>query len=190
MAKEISKEQMALYNSIKNDVKKANQRLVRLERTYGQDSWASKRLASRLDTEKVQAFTNQGRIRLNQSMSINQMLAIKKATEQFLSSKTSTLSGIKKIIPEQKKGIEKLLADGKEVDEKDIETVYEMLSDEDFNNLKDKIRYDALVDLMINAKELKQTQAQFRQQVEQYIIEGNDMDFVARLERLYDKFIK
>ena len=95
--KELTPEQEQLHKELKVLVKRANQRLVRLERNFGVDSWASKKLKARLSTERLKAFSNNNRIRLNKSMSTTQLRAVKKATEQFLNSKTSTVAGIKSI---------------------------------------------------------------------------------------------
>lgn len=47
-----------LYNELRKLVKRANQRLVRLERFTGyKDSWASKILHNKLDSEKLNAWT-------------------------------------------------------------------------------------------------------------------------------------
>lgn len=49
---------LELYNELRKLVKKANQRLVRLERFTGrQNSWSSKILRNKLDTEKLNAWT-------------------------------------------------------------------------------------------------------------------------------------
>ena len=84
---------LELYNELRKLVKKANQRLVRLERFTGrQNSWASKILRNKLDTVKLNAWTVKNRIRINKNMSIKQLKAIKRATENFINSKTSTKS--------------------------------------------------------------------------------------------------
>lgn len=86
-------ENLELYNEIRKLIKRANQRLVRLERFTGrQNSWASKILRNKLDSEKLNAWTVKGRIRINKNMSKTQLHAIKRATENFLNSKTSTKS--------------------------------------------------------------------------------------------------
>lgn len=49
---------LELYNELRKLVKRANQRLVRLERFTGRrNSWASKILRNKLDTEKLNAWT-------------------------------------------------------------------------------------------------------------------------------------
>ena len=97
MKKELTKEEQALFNELKKLSKRANQRIVRLERAFGTDNIAIKNLKDKLATEKLQAWTQKGRVRVNKNMSITQMKATIKETERFLKSPTSTRRGIKKI---------------------------------------------------------------------------------------------
>ena len=46
-----------LLNKLRLDIKRANQRLVRLERQFGKGTWGAGRLESKLDTERLQAWT-------------------------------------------------------------------------------------------------------------------------------------
>lgn len=91
----MNKEERKLYAELQRDVKKANQRILDIERQFGKGSWAVRNLYNRLESEKVQALTKSGRISLSQSMSKAQLKAIQSATEKFLNSKTSTITGIK-----------------------------------------------------------------------------------------------
>lgn len=97
MKKELTKEEQALFNELKKLSKRANQRIVRLERAFGTDNIAIKNLKDKLAIEKLQAWTSKGRVRVNKNMSIIQMKATIKETERFLKSPTSTRRGIKKI---------------------------------------------------------------------------------------------
>ena len=54
---EISQEQKELYEELKKLAKRANQRIVCLEREFGKDKWAVKNLRDRLDTQKLNAWT-------------------------------------------------------------------------------------------------------------------------------------
>ena len=78
MAKKIeqTKEEQEVYQNLKKLSKRANQRLVRLERAFGKDRWGAKELKSLLDVEPLQAWTNAGRVRAAKSMSLNDMLIV------------------------------------------------------------------------------------------------------------------
>ena len=71
--KELNEEQTKLYNELKRLSKQANQRIVRLERTFGKDTWATKKLKSKIETEPLQSWTSTGRVRVNKSMTITQI---------------------------------------------------------------------------------------------------------------------
>lgn len=94
--KELTREELELYNELKKLSKRANQRIVRLERSFGKDTWGTKYLKTKLATEPLQAWTRSGRVRVNKSMTVTQMKATIKATREFLNSSISTSRGIKK----------------------------------------------------------------------------------------------
>lgn len=94
--KELTREEQELFNELKKLSKRANQRIVRLERSFGKDTWGTKYLKTKLATEPLQAWTRSGRVRVNKSMTVSQMKATIKATKEFLNSSISTRRGIKK----------------------------------------------------------------------------------------------
>ena len=94
--KELTREEQELFNELKKLSKRANQRIVRLEREFGKDTWATKYLKEKLATEPLQAWTISGRVRVNKSMTDIRMRATIKATKEFLNSSISTKRGIKK----------------------------------------------------------------------------------------------
>ena len=94
--KELTREEQELFNELKKLSKRANQRIVRLEREFGKDTWATKYLKEKLATEPLQAWTISGRVKVNKSMTVTQMKATIKATKEFLNSSISTKRGVKK----------------------------------------------------------------------------------------------
>ena len=94
--KELTREEQELFNELKKLSKRANQRIVRLERSFGKDTWATKYLKDKLATEPLQAWTTSGRVKVNKLMTVTQMKATIKATKEFLNSNISTRRGIKK----------------------------------------------------------------------------------------------
>lgn len=94
--KDLTREEQELYNELKKLSKRANQRIVRLEREFGKDTWATKYLKEKLATEPLQAWTISGRVKANKSMTVTQMKATIKATKEFLKSSISTKRGVKK----------------------------------------------------------------------------------------------
>lgn len=88
--------EVSLFNDMKRLAKKANQRILRLERLTGQTgTFATKQLYDYLDSEMLQAVTPKGRIAVRKSFSETQMKAIIKATNQFLEG-VSSVADVKK----------------------------------------------------------------------------------------------
>ena len=94
--KELTREEQVLFSELKKLSKRANQRIVRLEREFGKDTWATKYLKEKLATEPLQAWSISGRVKANKSMTVTQMKATIKATKEFLNSSISTKRGVKK----------------------------------------------------------------------------------------------
>lgn len=94
---ELSKEQQALYNELKTLAKRANQRIVRLERLQGTgDILSIRQLRNKLASTNLQAWTSSGRIKASKSMSEIQMKGAIKAAKTFLANPYTTKSGAKK----------------------------------------------------------------------------------------------
>lgn len=190
---EISQEQQKLYEELKKLAKRANQRIVRLEREFGKDKWAVKNLRDRLDTQKLNAWTKTGRIKYNKSMSITELRAVTKATKQFLNSQTSTKRGIKQV---RKKQIESLRislsTDEKEFTFEEAETFYRLFEDTDYTFFirKYDIPASAFNDLIQEAKEYNNTFDDFLENLEIYITIGNDKELLTRAQAIYEKYVK
>ena len=187
----MSAEQEKLYNELKKLTKRANQRLVRLERYSGRsDSWAAKRLKEKLEIEKLQAWTGKNRIRLNKKMTVTQLKAVTKATEQFLKSKTSTKRGIEKVKKSAIKGIKLTVSDEDLITDEEAETLYNMLGNE---YVKDLTQYIPASDFWIMieaAKEFKDTEESFLERIDMYIEYGNDETMREKLKVIYNKYVK
>lgn len=190
---EISQEQKELYEELKKLAKRANQRIVRLEREFGKDKWAVKNLRDRLDTQKLNAWTKTGRIKYNKSMSITELRAVTKATKQFLNSQTSTKRGIQQV---RKKQIESLRislsTDEKEFTFEEAETFYRLFEDTDYTFFirKYDIPASAFNDLIQEAKEYNNTFDDFLENLEIYITIGNDKELLTRAQAIYEKYVK
>lgn len=188
---ELNEKQQELYNELKKLSKRANQRLVRLEREFGKDTWASKKLRNRLESEMIQAWTSSSRIKVNKSMSTTQMRAIIKATQQFLASKTSTVSGVKKVKKTTISGLARSLGtDDTKLTDEEAETLYDMLSDDYVTDLIKYIPASDFWALIEDAKEQHDTESQFINRIKDYIDYGNDKDMVMKLQAIYIKYVK
>ena len=190
----LSDKHQELYNEVRKEVKRANQRLVRIERETGRNSWAGKRLESKLDSY-INAWTDSGRIRINKSMSMTKLHAIQKATQQFLESQTSTVGGIKKTIKNQKLGIKQSLSKDygdtvEELSDEEVEALYDMFSDDYSKDVMQFIPSSDIWQLIIDAKENRDTKTQFLERISTYLDYGNDVDMKKKISHIYTKFVK
>lgn len=189
---EMTEEQAELFRELTKLSKRANQRLVRLEREFGKDTWASKKLRNRLDTEPLQAWTKTGRVKVNKKMSIVQLRATIKATNQFLNSQTSTKTGIKKVREKQIQRISKALGT-EEVDlsYEEAETLYTMFEDTDFTFFVPKyLTASEFWAIIEEAKEENLDVNEFTELLRQYIEFGNDIEMLTRIRAIYEKYVK
>lgn len=187
----LDSEQQKLFNELKKLSKRANQRIVRLEREFGKDTWATKKLRDRLATEPLQAWTKTGRVRVNKKMTITQMKATIKATQQFLNSKTSTKRGIKQVRKTTIKNLAKSLGTEEEdLTNDEAETLYNMLSDDYVSDILKYIPASDFWALIEDAKEAGDTQESFISRISNYIEFGNDVNMRNKLIMIYEKYVK
>lgn len=172
-------------------VSKANARLDALQRRFKSGTWASKKLANRLSAGKLKMWSRQGKIKLNKRMTNTQLLAVNKAVNQFLKSKTSTKQGISDVRERTIETLRRTLSD--EVEEltyDEAETYYEMFGDNDFDTLADKIPSSALQNIIIDAIDEDDSLNDFIQRLEDYSgLSMNDLDLRERANRLYEKYV-
>ena len=177
-----------LFNELRELAKRANQRIVRIERFTGrQDAWAVANLRNRLDTEKLNAWTPKGRIKYNKSMNITELRAVIKATKNFLNSATSTKRGIEEVRQKQIKGLGLSL----DIEEEDAEFFYRLFEDTDYSFFVPKyITASAMNDLIQESIEYRYNVDRYLEALEIYITIGNDTEMRARAIALYKKEIE
>lgn len=188
---ELNSEQQQLFNELKKLSKRANQRIVRLEREFGKDTWATKKLRNKLEAEPLQAWSKTGRVKVNKSMTVTQMKATIKATQQFLNSKTSTKRGIKQIKKTTIKRLAKSLGTEEEdLTDEEAEALYDMLSDDYVTDILKYIPASDFWALIEDAKEAGDNQDSFISRISDYIEFGNDVDMRNKLIMIYEKYVK
>lgn len=174
-----------LYDELKSEVKKANQRLVRLEREFGKESWASKKLRNKLDSELIGAWTDSSRIKLNKSMNLTQLRAVAKATRQFLNSKTSTVSGVKKQIKAIKKGFQKSF----DISEEEAEVIFEAMEEDIIQYAYRYIEPSEFWDVIEEAKELNYSEEKFIDSFARHANIIPDDDLKEKLMLIYERYV-
>ncbi len=116
------------YKKLTHIVKIANNRLKRMQEFTGKDvSWSAYYLQSKLDNLKVNAWSNNF-ITISKEMSNDQLQRVYNATRNFLTYKTSTITGIKKSIKETTNAI----GYNFDVTKEEAETLYRLSDDDTF----------------------------------------------------------
>ena len=107
MRKKISmtQEQAALYRELKQLAKLSNQRIVRIERNFGYNTYVVQKLREKMESTPLKAWTEKGRVRVRKDFTEIQMRAIIKELKAFRSNLFTTKRGIKKA---KKRGIESI----------------------------------------------------------------------------------
>lgn len=172
-------------------VSKANARLDSLQRRYRSGTWASKKLANRLGSNKMKMWTRKGKVKIGKNPTKSQLIALNKAITQFLNSQTSTKKGIRAT---REKTIESLRGtlstDVEEMSYDDAEKFYEMFGNNDFQTIADKIGSSALQACIEDAIENGDSESDFAKRLEWYGGVGmNDLDMRDAANRLYEKYV-
>lgn len=190
-APKYTKERAKLMAETRKLVSDANRRLKGLNQAGYKGTWASKKLVERLDTKILNAWSKQGKIKVNKTLTNTQLKAIQKATQQFMSSQTSKVSGIKKVKESTLDSLRATLSKDIELDEMDVETAYEMLSNKDFDyfNNADRVGASTMWALIEDAKEYNQSEDTFISRLLNMYDSSNDLDAIERAKRLYDRYI-
>lgn len=180
-----------LYNELLKLSKRANQRLVRLERNFGRISWAGKILRTNLDTEVANGWTAGNRVRVSKNMSITQLRHSIKVTNNFLNSATSTKRGIDKVRTTTIKSLSKsLLKKGEQITYDEAEVLYDFLSDDYAQDIISYAQASRTWNLILYAQEKNSSLNDFIKSVDRYITTGTDQDMVDDLKYIYDKYVK
>ena len=190
-APKYTKERAKIMADTRKIVDQANRRLKGLNQAGYKGTWASKKLADRLDTKVLNAWNKQGKIKINKTLTNTQLKAIQKATQQFMTSQTSKVSGIKKVKESTLDSLRATLSKDIELDDIDVESAYEMLSNKDFDyfNNVDRVGASTMWALIEDAKEYNQTEDTFISRLLNMYNSSNDLDAIERAKRLYDRYI-
>lgn len=105
---EMSNDEKKLFNELKHEVVKANQRIRKLLNLGIEEPFAVKQLHDYLGSNSIQAITKSGYISLKSDYNLQQLLGIKRATKDFLSD-VSTYREIKKLKQEYEQKLGKTL---------------------------------------------------------------------------------
>ena len=186
------------YGDLLKKVRKANQRIQRIQSRYGESSWAVNQLYERIDNDNIRGISAlTGNIRVDKNMSDIQLKAIKKATEIFLDPKktqTSTLRGITKAINNMQDALKKHYSDfdpenPKILTDRDAEKLYNIVEIKDLRNTVEQIGASETWTRVLRAKEQNLSKKQFINLFKNVDVNINDKDIKADLERIYNMYM-
>lgn len=185
-------------DSLQKLIKRANQKIFRIEKRYGKDRWAVKKLKSNLDNDLLNAWTEKGRIRIPKNASEDDLEKIKLITEKFVTKEQSSLRSIAKIEARTKEAIRNKTSLSSKPNEQivnklsneDVELIYDALDDDNIQWLMDEARIGSDVWVFIaEAKDKRETKDQFVDRVSLYIKRTNDLEVKERLESIFSDFV-
>lgn len=187
----LSREEQELYNELKKLSKRANQRIVRLEREFGKDTWATKYLKEKLATEPLQAWTLSGRVKVNKSMTVTQMQATIKFTKEFLNSSISTKRGIKKAKQKAIKTLKtRFSTDVSEISYEEAEVLTHFFDDKEVNGITNYIKGSDVLAIIEEAREKNFDYETFSNIMNGYIIYNKGKGNIESIIRkIYIKYV-
>lgn len=176
--KEMTNEELKLYNELNKLAKRANQRLLRIERlTKKKGLFASKQLYDYL--ESVEGVSKTGRVRVSKSFTESQMVAIIKATKNFLEDTKNSLTGE---LRRQKQEVEKSI--GKRISWASLSTLY--TASELYKWADDDEQFGSKFWQDFAPLVFEQSKLEWVDYCARYIDKINDMTVLNRLKALYD----
>lgn len=174
-------------------VEKVNRRLKQLDvnQVYGTYSVNKMLKAIRSENKIDYRRGRSQKIRVNvRGLTKSQQRYYQKVFETFLDSKTSSVLGLIDSRTRTRAKLKRSLGnivDRKMTDE-DIDDFYDLVTNDDFRYLADKIGDSEVYILLNYAKENQLSEPKFEDLMRQYIT-TNNVDVRRKAERLYDKFI-
>ena len=134
-------------------------------------------------------WSKKGKIRLPKNPTRQQLLAVNKAVDQFLKSKTSTNKGIQDIKRKQIDAIKlRRSIEDEDFTEEDAEDFYDMFGNDDFQSFAEKIGASALQEIIYDSIKEDDSEADFIDRLDLYI-ELNNLDIREKAIRLYNKYV-
>lgn len=168
---------------------KANARLDSLQRRYKSGTYASKKLANRLNTTQLNAWSKGGKIKIKKNATKTQLTAINKAVNQFLNSTTSTKKGISQFKKAQIENIKlRRSIEDEDFTEEDAESFFDMFGDNDFDYFSSKIGASTLQEIIYDSIKSDDSEDDFVSRLNLYI-ETNDLDIKEKAKSLYSKYV-
>lgn len=187
----MTREEQELFIELKQLSKRANQRIVRLEREFGKDTWGTKYLKEKLEAEPLQAWTKKGRVKANKSMSSTQMKATIKATKEFLNNTSiTTKRGIKKAKQKAIKTLKiRFSTEVSDISYKEAEVLTRFFDDKEVNGITNFIQGSDVLAIIEEAREQNEDYSTFASQMETIVRWNKGTSFESLLRKIYTKYV-
>ena len=182
------KDSEKLFRELVRKTGQANKRLREIRREFGSLGWAGSKLKEKTEFHLVNTWRTKG-IKVSKSLSEQQMKATLRALNDFLKSETSNVKVIKKVMKKQQTSLRQAFSTDKEITVDESKTMYTFFEDNDFNYVTQFIPASDLFILLMDAKENKDSENQFLNRVENYIVIGEDDDLKEALLNIYRRWI-
>ena len=176
--------------------KSVNEYLLKLQKWGRYDTWASKQLISRLDTNKLSIINKKGLIDMDKIgwLTETQMTNVNKAMDQFISSKTKTIQGINAVVRNKRQWLIEKSDNAqwvKGLTNREVEDLYRVFDDEEFENLSEKIKYETIWDTVVEANKKQWSEQEFIDELQLYTDPAyiNDDDVLDSMSDIYNKYI-
>lgn len=190
----ISKDRLKLYRKTQAQIDRVNKRMDSLLKGGYAGTWASKKYINRITGGKmngnIELIKRRGKVagvRLKPSVTNTQLIAINKASQQFLVSKTSTVKGIKSVRGETIKSLKNSLSDfDNEISDEDAEFLYDMLELQDMQDLVESFGASTIWAVTQDAIESKDSEEEFLARFERQISDLEDQDMKKKVSRIYE----
>lgn len=170
---------------IKRIINEVNRKLRNLKKENLYGHYSSKELLNKLSTN-INLVNKQGYIELRDNISTTELVAFRKASEEFIKSKTSTKKGIKAVKDKTIDTLRKTLSTPDvKLTKKQAEAYYNLFKNKNFDDLAQKIGASTLFETVAISKERSFTENDFVEYLEMISYSINDEELQEDARALY-----
>lgn len=193
----VNKKYLKEYRRTQQKLNEVSKKLQALSKSGYSGTWASRKLLNRLQGGKVGDVidvTKRGGqitgIKAPKRLTKTEMIAIQKASSQFLVSKTSTKKGIEEVRKATIESLQTTLStDKKKLTNEEAEALYDMLGDNDFDDFVSKVGASTMWNLIEDAKDAGDNEKSFLARLERMAITLEDVNLREKARRIYEKYV-
>lgn len=186
------RERKQLERQVIKAVRETNRRLKGLGKSYKVGTWSSKKLKTRIMSNKTKGLMYKGkRIRLKPKMTKTNLTQVLKATRQFLESKTSSRRGIDEARRQTIETLKDTLNFEREdkMSSEDAEFLYSMLEEKSYRSLIDEIGASLLWQEISYAQRNNISEDGFIDRLNYYLEQDMDLDMQEQARSIYKRYV-